>query len=102
MQDCFRQHPEIYGAELEDDEDEVEAELRARDAEQANGNGEAASSNKTTETVSESNALALSSVPKENAPPAEVPKYPLAGDESGDLIPKASWDAAQAGRPESK
>jgi intermembrane space import and assembly protein 40 len=30
MQDCFRAHPEHYGAELEDDEDEVEEELRAR------------------------------------------------------------------------
>ncbi len=29
MQDCFRQHPEMYGSELEDDEDEVEEELRA-------------------------------------------------------------------------
>jgi intermembrane space import and assembly protein 40 len=29
MQDCFRQHPEMYGSELADDEDEVEEELRA-------------------------------------------------------------------------
>lgn len=29
MQDCFRQHPEMYGSELEDDEDELEEELRA-------------------------------------------------------------------------
>jgi intermembrane space import and assembly protein 40 len=29
MQDCFRQHPEMYGSELEDDEDEVEEELKA-------------------------------------------------------------------------
>ncbi|RFU30327.1 hypothetical protein B7463_g6029, partial [Scytalidium lignicola] len=32
MQDCFRQHPEMYGSELEDDEEEVEAELYAREA----------------------------------------------------------------------
>lgn len=32
MQDCFRLHPDIYGAELEDDENEVEAELHAREA----------------------------------------------------------------------
>ena len=31
MQDCFRQHPEMYASELEDDEDEVEEELRARE-----------------------------------------------------------------------
>lgn len=29
MQDCFRQHPDMYGSELEDDEDELEEELRA-------------------------------------------------------------------------
>lgn len=31
MQDCFRAHPEIYGAELEDDEEDVEEELMARE-----------------------------------------------------------------------
>ena len=31
MQDCFRQHPETYASEFEDDEDELEEELRARD-----------------------------------------------------------------------
>jgi intermembrane space import and assembly protein 40 len=25
MQDCFRQHPDVYGAELEDDEPEADA-----------------------------------------------------------------------------
>lgn len=30
MQDCFRQHPEMYGSELEDDEDEVEEEIRGQ------------------------------------------------------------------------
>jgi intermembrane space import and assembly protein 40 len=34
MQDCFRQHPDMYGSELEDDEDEVEEELQARGATQ--------------------------------------------------------------------
>lgn len=32
MQDCFREHPDVYGSELEDDEDDVEEELNARDA----------------------------------------------------------------------
>ena len=31
MQDCFRQHPDVYGSEL--DEEEVEGELAARDGE---------------------------------------------------------------------
>jgi len=33
MQDCFREHPEMYGSELEDDEEEVEEELRVQAAE---------------------------------------------------------------------
>ena len=37
MQDCFRQHPEMYGSELEDDEDDVEEELHARDGTQPAG-----------------------------------------------------------------
>lgn len=42
MQDCFRQHPEIYGSELEDDEDEVEQELLARENDPSNQHDESA------------------------------------------------------------
>ncbi|KAH8593442.1 hypothetical protein B0O99DRAFT_742797 [Bisporella sp. PMI_857] len=31
MQDCFRQHPEMYASELDEDEDEIEEELRERE-----------------------------------------------------------------------
>jgi len=30
MQDCFRAHPDVYGAELEDEEEEIDEELRAQ------------------------------------------------------------------------
>ncbi len=30
MQDCFRAHPDVYGAELEDEEDEIDEELKAQ------------------------------------------------------------------------
>lgn len=39
MQDCFRQHPEMYGSELEDDEDEVEEAIREQQAQRAQDNG---------------------------------------------------------------
>jgi intermembrane space import and assembly protein 40 len=35
MQECFRQYPEMYGSELDDDDDEVEEELRAQEAARA-------------------------------------------------------------------
>lgn len=35
MQDCFRQHPEMYGSELEDDEEEVEEAIREQQAQRA-------------------------------------------------------------------
>jgi intermembrane space import and assembly protein 40 len=47
MQDCFRLHPEQYGAELEEDEDEIEQELARQDA--SSGKGEEASSEPSTE-----------------------------------------------------
>jgi len=31
MQDCFRQHPDIYGAELEDDEADYEADYEGEE-----------------------------------------------------------------------
>jgi intermembrane space import and assembly protein 40 len=44
MQDCFRQHPEIYGSELADDEGEVEDELRAEAAAREAGQSAASAS----------------------------------------------------------
>lgn len=41
MQDCFRQHPEMYGSELADDEDDVEEEIQAQEAARSRGEAQA-------------------------------------------------------------
>jgi len=109
MQDCFRQHPEMYGSELEDDDDEVEEELRAREADPASGDdvGDDApqpSPQKAAEPMKETPRTT-----DQKAPPPE-PKSPSpeshsesskrtaskperSGDEGGELLPKAAHDA---------
>ncbi|KAH6676291.1 hypothetical protein B0J14DRAFT_585219 [Halenospora varia] len=105
MQDCFRQHPEMYGAELEDDEAEVEEELKAR--EQALVSGEESAPQSYPQPTVQSKVEPV----KEEAAPAPVEKKPnveahrdsqdtkprevqKAGEEGGDLIPKATHDAS--------
>lgn len=90
MQDCFRQHPETYASEFEDDEDVVEEELRERDA--------------SASTVS---AKASEPSPKATAEAAEKPveqakrdvsnvtpkKLQKSADEEEELVPRAAHDA---------
>ncbi|PQE22490.1 CHCH domain-containing protein [Rutstroemia sp. NJR-2017a BVV2] len=120
MQDCFRQHPETYASELEDDEDEVEQELRARDMAKE---GE----ERSVEPQTPSTSKAIESPPKP-VEPASRPTKPVSepaveenrdnmgaapkkqehfrdsrnaksetvehvGDEGGELLPKAAFDA---------
>jgi intermembrane space import and assembly protein 40 len=120
MQDCFRQHPETYASELEDDEDEVEQELRAR--EMAKEGVE-----RSVEPQTPSTSKAIESPPKP-VEPASEPAKPVPepaveksqdntgaapkeqehfrdsrnaksetvehiGDEGGELLPKAAFDA---------
>lgn len=90
MQDCFRQHPEMYGSELEDDEDEAEEELRARE------------STRTLESSSQEPGL-VSDQPRPSHSTAQTEsqeanlikdsststgKPALAGDEGGELGPR--------------
>lgn len=35
MQDCFRQHPDVYGNEIDDDDDDEEDEVVAKKEEEA-------------------------------------------------------------------
>ena len=88
MQDCFRQHPEMYGSELEDDEDELEEELRA----DASSGGSDAPNDMMT---SANGQPSPQEVPK---PAVEVPgnttKSIKAGDEGGNLVPRVAHDAA--------
>jgi intermembrane space import and assembly protein 40 len=103
MQDCFRQHPEMYGSELEDDEDEVEEDLRAREGAQASGEAKDAPSAQSPESSSpeaHQQAAPQPSEKKENAPAVhrdsrhtEPGTAQPAGDEGEELVPKAVHDA---------
>ncbi|CZR64795.1 related to rabbit histidine-rich calcium-binding protein [Phialocephala subalpina] len=107
MQDCFRQHPEMYGSELEDDEEEVEQEIRAQ---QAGKEGEApdtppATPKETTESVSKpatdsTDATSESIKPKNPVEESHIDSSATtsedsqkAGDEGGELLPKSAHDA---------
>ncbi|KAI9733804.1 MAG: Oxidoreductase [Claussenomyces sp. TS43310] len=70
MQDCFRQHPEMYGSELEDDEDELEEEIRSEVAEKESQKDQGH---------------------RDATSPSQKPEN--AGDEGGDLVPRALHDA---------
>lgn len=100
MQDCFRQHPEMYGSELEDDEEEIEEEIRAQENAKATGE---ASAKSTSETAPETSKEALPTGPEEKKVIQEAPhrdsqsttkaETQKAGDEGGELVPKAAYDA---------
>jgi len=103
MQDCFRQHPEMYGSELEDDEDEVEEEIRAR---QSAKDEDAAAATATPKESTESGPKPATEATPE---PTEIKKSveeshrdssattlesaQKGGDEGGELLPKAAHDA---------
>jgi len=100
MQDCFRQHPEMYASELEDDEDEVEEELRAREAVPA-GEQTTVPSSKSTKVAEPSQSTAIPAA--EESKPVEqahqdrssttVENTQKAGDEGEELLPKGVHDA---------
>jgi intermembrane space import and assembly protein 40 len=100
MQDCFRQHPEMYGSELEDDEDELEDETRAQEYAKASGEASAKSTPESTPQVGTNAApIPLEEKKATPAPPTQdsqsttVSEAQKAGDEGGDLVPKAAYDA---------
>ncbi|KAF8856347.1 hypothetical protein BDZ45DRAFT_654261 [Acephala macrosclerotiorum] len=107
MQDCFRQHPEMYGSELEDDEEEVEQEIRAQQAEKE---GDApvtppATSKEMIELIPKPATDATEAAPEAAAPEKPVEEAhrdstamtsegaQTAGDEGGELLPKSIHDA---------
>lgn len=114
MQDCFRQHPEMYGSELEDDEDEVEEELLARDngspnqfEEPSSATGLAPVAQKTTE-PSEPKAAEPKAAPKVASTVADKKSKATTDstiqassgeqddrDKDDELIPKAAHDATR-------
>ena len=97
MQDCFRQHPETYGAELEDDEDEVEEELHAREAATAPGDEAPQSTPKTfPEPVKEAEER-KEPIPELHRDSSKTTNSELekSGDEGCELLPKAVHDATK-------
>ncbi|TVY48849.1 Mitochondrial intermembrane space import and assembly protein [Lachnellula occidentalis] len=106
MQDCFRLHPEMYGAELEDDEEEVEEELRAREASPAPEDEATPSIPKPSpEPPTEAPALASATPVKEQKTPVPevhgdtvkgtVYESQKSGDEDSQLLPEAAHDATK-------
>ncbi|KIW02241.1 uncharacterized protein PV09_06394 [Verruconis gallopava] len=102
MQDCFRAHPDIYGAELEDDEEEDApgeedvAPALARDASaEASGSSDAVTSPISTETAQENaEGNADKAANKAIRPEVSAKVEPIS--ESADLVPKAAHDATDA------
>lgn len=102
MQDCFREHPEMYGSELEDDEDEVEGEIRAQqsakegDAIAPAGHEEAPESvlNAATDAPQHSETKKPIDEPHRDSSATTLEGAQNAGDECGELLPKAAHDAA--------
>jgi len=89
----------MYGSELEDEEDEIEAEINAQEAAKAAERGDAVP--ETAASARGEEAFGRSSEPKETKA-ASIPEKPLEGDESGELVPKATLDAAPTAPNEGK
>jgi mitochondrial intermembrane space import and assembly protein 40 len=100
MQDCFRQHPEMYGSELEDDEEEIEEEIRARESAAVSGEASAKSTREPEpQTSTEAPSLpteekkATPEAPHRDSQSTAAAEAQKAGDEGGELLPKAVHDA---------
>jgi intermembrane space import and assembly protein 40 len=97
MQNCFREHPDIYGAEL--DEDEVEAEAREQDAaaagqsdppRQPKSNPDA---EKVVDTEPDHPDVVQAKRDRSDAATAQVKKDFGQSSDSESLVPKAAHDA---------
>jgi intermembrane space import and assembly protein 40 len=99
MQDCFRQHPETYASEFEDDEDEVEEELRARqvassDEELPTPPSSVANDPEPSQQVTPESAESKPvEQPDRDSSHASADKLEKLADEGEELLPKAVHDA---------
>jgi intermembrane space import and assembly protein 40 len=104
MQNCFREHPDIYGAELDDD---VEAEAREQDKAGQSGQSELSEqsqqpkqpkANPNAEKVADRGADSSEAIQakrdRSNAATAQVNRDHGAMSESDSLVPKAAHDAS--------
>ncbi|KAI4734090.1 hypothetical protein E4T50_15372 [Aureobasidium sp. EXF-12298] len=97
MQNCFREHPDVYGAELEDD---VEAEAREQDGASPSSQSEQPKmpeSNPDAEKVADSGADSTKAIQgkreRSNAATEQVNRDHGLMSESENLVPKAAHDA---------
>lgn len=97
MQNCFREHPDVYGAELEDD---VEAEAREQDGASPSSQSEQPKmpeSNPDAEKVADSGADSTKAIQgkreRSNAATEQVNRDHGLMSESDNLVPKAAHDA---------
>lgn len=101
MQDCFRQHPDVYGAELEDEEDGDEQPVAtATDAQAAPQSDSVALSSRQTEKVARPpKPESQTETSRHQAQAAKKQVQETTGgeplDETPELVPKATHDTAQ-------
>lgn len=124
MQDCFREHPEMYGSELEDDdvEEEIEQQELAQHGQQNSvadaksqsrseegrslpASSQRQSSEQPTEADSRTSPKSESSSEKvagtqvqshSDASSATAPQKHLDGDEGGELVTRSAFDATNS------
>lgn len=101
MQNCFREHPDIYGSELEDDDAPLEGDAPspAPSPESGDGSIPLAATSAVPETQSSSANPSTSRSGSSDTERAQVAKRQVESDhseltsESDDLVPKAAHDA---------
>ena len=105
MQDCFREHPEIYGKELEEDEepgDAPEGEQVALSTAPTSSNSSASSETPSQLPEAGMTASSTSSAEEDATKRAQEAKaqvesaHPEPRSESDELVPKAAHDATDA------
>ncbi len=109
MQECFRQHPDVYGAEFDEDGEEVENEETAINTDASNGRDDKAPAPSPVLSSPDSGSPATDSVASASSRQSSEKKSDAASstvsrnhddkqrDTGGDLVPKAWHDD----RPES-
>lgn len=100
MQGCFRQHPDVYGSELEsdadDEEDDFSAEGVPADAQSTSGPLSATSSAKEDAGLVPDDYRPSGATDRANKAAAQVKRDHEPTSESEELVPKAAHDATDA------
>ena len=89
----------MYGSELEDDEDDMEDEIRAQESAKASGETSAKLAPESAPQAAEASPKpseqenAVSEAPHRDSQSTTVAETQKAGDEGGELVPKAAYNA---------